>query len=240
MRVMKYTGAAMLAWLVGACGGGGSGTASGTTYPYVIPALNAQSQFGVTYVDNTGNTIALTVQDTVTAVNTDGTYVIHVDNPNNNSLTVNATTYAILTEDDTLSISGQTLSYAYTPSGGSLVTCIDAPHGPGPDFPVTLGLSWTNDFTVACGAGTPIAYSQNGSVLDLESITVPAGTFTALKLQSSVVWTTAAGIVRTEMLTTWRDASTGRVIKEVNDLSYSTPPANGNAVAKTTVLLSRS
>jgi len=239
MRMMNIVVAVVLAWALGACGGG-SGSASGTSYPFVAPTLNATELSSVTYVDNASNSIGLTEQETVTAVNADGSFVVHIDNPNNNTLVVNGTTYSVLTEDETFNDTGQALSYSYTPAGGTQIDCVDAPHGVGPDFPVTVGQAWVDDFTVSCGGNAPIAYSQTGTVVDVESVSVPAGAFTALKLQSTLTWTTAAGVLRTETLTTWRDTTTGHVVKEIQDFSYSVPPAGGYPVSRTTVLLSQS
>jgi hypothetical protein len=61
---------------------------------------------------------------------------------------------------------------------------------------------------LTCGTAAPVQYTQNGNVLDVESVTGPAGTFTAIKLQSTVTWTTAAGTTITETVTNWRDIDT--------------------------------
>ncbi len=46
--------------------------------------------------------------------------------------------------------------------------------------------------------------TDNGTVVALESVTVPAGTFSALKLQSTEVWTEDGQTV-TEQITHWVD-----------------------------------
>jgi hypothetical protein len=55
------------------------------------------------------------------------------------------------------------------------------------------------------GQELSFTYTQNGTVVDLESVTVPAGTFNALKLQSTVTWTNADRTTRQESVTNWRD-----------------------------------
>jgi hypothetical protein len=54
----------------------------------------------------------------------------------------------------------------------------------------------------------PVSYTQSGSVVDVEAVTVPVGTFTAIKLQSTVTWTSPGGATRTQTVTNWRDVAT--------------------------------
>lgn len=229
-----------------ACGDGTSGSSnnssSGTTsYSYVVPQINGQRIYSRTIIDNSSNTINETLRETVTAVNPDGSFVSTEDDPTHTSITINGTTYTIDTATVTDTSSGQELSYVYTPSGESLTTCLDNPHGLGPDYPLLIGTGWSITYTWTCGASPPILYSQTGSVIDLESVTVPAGTFSALKLQSTVSWTDSQGTTFIETITNWRDANTGRSVKEVTSRTFNGPaPTNGYAVSSTTELQSQS
>jgi hypothetical protein len=75
--------------------------------------------------------------------------------------------------------------------------------------------------------------------LDVESVTVPAGTFTALKLQSTDAYTTADGTVITQTATNWRDVNTLFSVQKETTLVYSgTLPANSYAVSSQTQLQS--
>ena len=67
---------------------------------------------------------------------------------------------------------------------------------------------------MTCGTSAPISYTQSGNVLDIESVTVPAGTYTAIKLQSVINWTTAEGATITETVTNWRDTTTLFSVKQ--------------------------
>jgi hypothetical protein len=92
--------------------------------------------------------------------------------------------------------------------------------------------SYVADVRSTTGASSIVSYLQKGSVVDVESVTVPAGTFTALKLQST--WTTASGTVRDETVINWRDTKTLYSLKQEITIAVSgTPPANGYAVSRT-------
>jgi hypothetical protein len=111
------------------------------------------------------------------------------------------------------------------------------PHGSGPDWPVRVGETWRLEYVFACGTSTPVTYSQTGEVVDVETITVPAGTFSALKLQSALTWTDVAGTTRTETVTNWRDIFTSYSVKmEISIAVSGTAPATGYAVSRTEVL----
>jgi hypothetical protein len=121
------------------------------------------------------------------------------------------------------------------------VTCTYDPHGSGPDFPVSVGATWTLAYTFACGVQTPVTYSQKGSVVDVESVTVPAGTYSALKLESTLTWTDLAEKTRTQTITNWRDVNTLISVKQEISIAVSgTIPAGGYAVSREILLQSAS
>ena len=237
VRNFRPEAALGLCCALGACGGGGGSTANPVTYPFVIPAVGSQRLYTRTTVDNSNNSIVQSLQHTVTAVNPGGNFVYTSEDPNHETVVVDGTNYSIPTESVTANGSGQDLSYTIDEASGSEESCTEDPHGAGPDYPVSVGMSWTLAFTVACGGAAGIAYDQSGTVVDLETVTVPAGTFTALKLQSTIVWTDSLGGTRTESITNWRDASSGLSIKQVIAYTWSGPtPAGGYAVSETLVL----
>jgi hypothetical protein len=222
------------------CGGGsgsGSSSGSGQSYVFVPPAINSVRSYTETVVDNSNNTIDESFTVTGTALNSDGTYVELSEDPSHNTFIVNGTNYSIPTETETFNDSGQETSYVYTAAGGVLVTCTFDPHGDGPDFPLSVGNTWTLNYTFACGSGSPTSYSQVGSVVDVESVTVPAGTYSAIKLQSTVTWTDAGGTTRTQTVTNWRDVATLASVKQQISIAYSgTLPTTGYAVSREILL----
>jgi hypothetical protein len=244
---MKQASSGAIALVILALAGCGAGSGSGTTagsgprYDFVTPPLNSTTRYSETILDSANNTIDVGFTRTVTAVNADGSYVVLSEDPNHNTVIVNGTNYSIVTETESLNSSGHETSFQFVAASGSLVTCTFNPHGDGPVFPLSVGETWTLDYTYACGAQSPIAYTQVGSVVGLEAITVPAGTYSALKLESTVTWTDPAGTTRTETITNWRDVATLISVKqEISVSSSGTVPSNGYAVNRVILLQSAS
>jgi hypothetical protein len=96
------------------------------------------------------------------------------------------------------------------------------------------------NYAVKCGTALPLQYSQTGSVVGTESVSVPAGTFATVKLQSTLISTDPNGTTRTWASTTWRDVNTSIVVKQVVDIAYSgTALMNGYPVSTMTALQSQ-
>ena len=219
-----------------ACGGGGTNPGSGMRYAYVEPVLNQTHTYSEVVIDNANNTINLGFGVTTTAVSATGASQLSQSTTGDSTI-VDGTNYAVLTENQSFNDMGQEKSYTYLGAGGSTVTCTFTPHGAGPDWPVQVGGTWQATYAFACDAGTPVTYGQTGTVVDVEAVTVPAGTFTALKLQSTVTWTDANGTMRTQTITNWRDIATSYSVKEEIAIAVSgTLPATGYAVSRTSVL----
>ena len=240
MKIAFFGAGNLLTALLGGCGGGGDNAASATTFSFVMPKLNSQRIYNRTIIDNSGNTIDETLSDTVTAVNADGSYVVLAEDPNHDSVTVNGTIYSIVTEAVSVNDSDQDTAYSYTAADGSTTTCTYVPHGGGPDLPLTVGATWTITYNFSCGANLPVAYTQTGTVVDVESVTVPAGTYSAVKLQSTLTWTGPEGTTRTQSITNWRDVNTLLSVKEDISTSYSgTMLINGYPVSTETLFYSQ-
>jgi hypothetical protein len=222
------------------CGGGSSGGSqnnpgTGTPYAFIAPILNSMRTYSETIVDNANNTIAISFSDTVMTVNADGTYVV-LFQPSNPSVIVNGTNYGGPPETQTYNTSGQETVDAYT-SDSTAYTCNFDPHGTGPAFPVQVGMSWSLDYTYSCNGGAATSYMQSGTVSDVESVTVPAGTFSAIKLQSTLTWTDGQGTTRTQTITNWRDVATSISVKQEFSVAYSgTLPTTGYAVSREILL----
>jgi hypothetical protein len=230
----------LLSLIITGCGGGSNESnttpGSGTSYAFVVPVLHSTHTYAVTIVDNSNDTINIGTATTVAAVNSDGTYVM-LTVPTNPTAIVNGTNYADPPMTQTYNASGQELTNVYT--SGALVTCTFDPHGVGPDFPVQVGQTWTLDYTYGCNSIAPIAFHQKGSVSDVESVTVPAGTFSTIKLQSTVTWTDALGTTLTQTVTNWRDIVTSVPVKTEISYAYSgTLPMNGYPMNRVELLLS--
>ena len=241
----RYVLAGLSAALVAGCGGsgddnGGGSPGSGTPYNWVSPVLNSTRTYSEVIVDNSNNSIDTSFSVTVTAVNPDGSYS-ELQSPGNPTVIVNGTNYAPEQESGQFDDSGRELSYTYTTAGGSSGTCNFDPHGAGPSYPLQVGQTWQINYNFACGTAAGVSYSQSGSVVGVEAVTVTAGSFTAIKLQSTLTWTDAQGTTRTQSILNWRDVATMRTVKQQISISYSgTLPTNGYAVSRNLELQSTS
>lgn len=233
---------ALLAAMLGACGGDGSqsSTGSGTSYAYFPPVLNSSRVYAETVVDNSNNTISIGFSDTVQAVNADGSIGEMEQSTTGSTAIVNGTNYALPTETEIYNAQGQETSYVDLSASPNLSCSLD-PHGAGPNSPLQVGQTWSLDYTLTCGTTVSVAYTQSGSVVDVESVTVPAGTFTAIKLQSTISWTDAGGTMRTQSITNWRDVATSHSVKQSITIEVSgTLPAAGYAISREIELQSTS
>lgn len=218
-----------------------------TWYIFATPPVNSQRIYTKTTLDNSSNTITQTVREIVTAVNADMSFDAVRDDPTRAAVIVAGTDYSIPTESLTLDIVGHELSYSSTLPNGTPASCTSSPHGGGlnnsyGNYWVAVGQGWTFDYAVTCGTENPVQYRQtSGAVAEIVSVLVPAGTFSTVRLQSTLIWTSQEGTTRTETITTWRDVATLSVVKEVRDISYSgTPLAHGYPVTVTMELQSQS
>ena len=240
---IAFSGISFLA-LAGCRGGGGSGIknsrGSGTAYAFVTPVLNSTRVYSETIVDNSNNTIDVGLSQTVNAVNADGSATEMEETTTAMAAVVNGTNYAIATESQNFNSEGQETSYINLTDVPS-VTCTYDPHGDGPDWPLQVGQTWSIDYTLTSGTGAPVSYTQSGSVVDIEMVTVPAGNFSAIKLQSTVTWTDSAVTTRTQTITNWRDVATSHSVKQVLSIAVSGKlPSTGYAVSRQILLESTS
>ena len=242
MDACKLGLSAMLAAMLGACGGGGgqNSTGSGTSYAYVPPVQNSARVYAETVVDNSNNTINIGFSQIVQAVNADGSIAEIEQSTTGSSAIVNGANYAIQTETQIYNAQGQETSYVDLSDSPNLSCSLD-PHGAGPNWPVQVGQTWSLDYTLTCGTSVSVAYTQSGSVAGVESVTVPAGTFTAVKLQTTISWTSAGGTIRKQTTTNWRDVATSHSVKQSVTITVSgTLPTAGYAVSREIELQSTS
>jgi hypothetical protein len=238
MKFSNVAAATALTVLMTACNGSND-SAAPMTYDFVAPQVNSQRSYTQTIIDNSDNAIKETYSDTVTTVNSDGSYVVMEEDTTGAPSVVDGTSYSIPTETIDVNAQGRDTSYSYTNASGTLETCTYSPYGPGPAYPVTVDGTWTTQYTVTCGTSGPVSHTQTGAVVDVESVTVPAGTYTAVKLQSTDVWTNADGTTITQTAFNWRDVDTTFSVQRTITRAYSgTLPTTGYEVTAQVVLQS--
>ena len=230
---------AVLALTLAACGGGQAGSAAAATaYQFITPALGSQNTYADTQVDNLNNTLKRSIVSTVVAVNADGSYRSTSVDPSGDTVgsgTVDQTFYPTAYS---LNNAGQETAQQTTRPGNVVVSCAADPHDAGPPAPLSVGQHWSFSYTPCAGA--PV-FTQAGVLVDTETVTVPAGTFSAYKFQSSLTWTTAGGSAVTETISHWRNASgsDSRIVKETTSYAYTgTAPPAGSPVSLSRQLVS--
>lgn len=235
-----------LAVVLAACGSGGGSPATvpaaaalgSVAYNFVPGPVGSERTYANTITDNSGNVINLSAVDTVTNVAADGGYTAHQSDPANSSITVNGTLYGTEVGDFTQNSSNQLVSYTIT-TPSRTYSCTESPHGGGPTFPIRVNQTFSNSYVAQCTGGAAVTYTGSGTVVGIEQVTVPAGTFLALKLQSVASWTDPDMITRTETSTLWLDVENANVVQRVFSIAYGGGrPTNGYEVNQVSVLQS--
>ncbi len=225
------------ATLLSACGGGGSAggapaqaAATTVTYRFVPPKAGAHLVYADQQADTLNNTLNRTAVDDVTAVNADGTFAVHEEDPSHNRVVSGAVDQTLYPTDFQYDAAGQVT--AITVDNGTAVTHCTYQGSQGAPATLAVGAGWNTQYTETCNGGAGVTYTQNGTLAGVETITIAAGTFSAYRFVSTTTWT-INGITRTESATRWRDASGGdtRTLKMVRTIAYSGgTPAAGSLV----------
>jgi hypothetical protein len=211
MKTARLLFLGVLSLLLASCGGSPSSTPS---FGFATPTKNSTQAFSVTDIDPVSTSTNVVTQ-TITGVNSDGSFSF--------SETIAPGTVASGTHFQPTNSSadgqGHVLAVTFNPGTVSERTCTYSPHGPGPDFPLTVGATWQLTFTETCGAQTS-TYTQSGHIVGTESITVAGGTFTAIKLESTL--SLPIGLGANASLTRWLDATDGHPIQTIAKFDYGT------------------
>ncbi len=202
-----------LVGLLAGCGGSGDGDGGSpapgqpsqgpTTYTPGTPVAGATDVFKITSVDDSNNTINVGYTQQVQSVSGTHSYVLTQVDPTNVSPIVNGIDYhfdaTTLTFDQ-----GSESALTDTSATGSVQTCSFALQSGGHPIPWYVGQTFTVATQESCSPGDVRSITESGTVVSLEPVTVAAGTFSALKLQTTEVWTENGQTV-TEQITHWVD-----------------------------------
>lgn len=228
--------------LVAGCGGGGGDdtgppTTQPTSYPMVKPTVGATSVYTVTSVDDLNTTVVTSYRNQVASVAADGSYAIDRDDPSNSGAAVNGIDYHTYPTVYAFSATGRETSIASASTGtGCTVAALDAGHA----VPWTIGQTFTETDGMTCTQNTDYTLAFTGSVSALESVTVPAGTFNALRMDIAETSATPDGEHVATTITLWVDPQHSFfTIKEVDVTTMTPAPARHYVVTRTTELQSR-
>jgi len=207
-RTIRVGAICALGGLAAACGGGGS-SAPGqpgqnvTTYEPGTPVIGATDVFKITSVDDSNNTTVVGYTQQVQSVSGTHSYVLTQADPSNNTAIVDGIDYhfnaATLTFEQ-----GRETALSDTSESGAVQDCVFVPQSGGHPSPWWVGQSFSVSTQETCTPGGVRVVNADGTVAALEQVTVPAGTFDALRLQVTEVWT-ANGETITKQVTHWVD-----------------------------------
>lgn len=217
MQFIRLAAIAALGSCVAACGGGGGsgddgGAGAGpntppagtTTYAQGTPVVGTSDVFVTAEVDDSNNTIDGTYTQRVASVNADGSYTLTQVDPTGDAPVVNGIDYRFAPVTRTFDGKGEQLSADFTLADGTTRDCtfLTAQGHPTPWYVMQ---AWESVVEESCTPGSSEPMVIAGSVVNLESVTVPAGTFTALRLEETQTWTDANGQKISASVTHWVD-----------------------------------
>ena len=220
MNYMKIAAIAALGSLVAACGGNGngdgggdagapssgsSGTSGSTSFTAATPAVGTTDVFVTATVDDSNNTINATYTQRVARINTDGSYAVTQIDPTNDSVVVDGIDYRFNPTTLTFDGQGHELTADATLPNGNPQDCTFTTTSGGHTPPWVVGQTWSETIHEVCAPGANFTVTGNASVVGVEQVTVPAGTFSALKLHEVQTWTDDTGQDISEDVTHWVD-----------------------------------
>jgi hypothetical protein len=175
-----------------------------SAYPFVPPRTSSIDTYTDTVTDVNGNRVAFQLRSE-TAVEPDRTYSIAMSSP---AVVLGDQRYHRPDQIDIFDASGRLVDTRVTNADGTQSTCTRVANfthtGQGGTPGYNLGETWSGSFTVTCNALT-VTYTQHGEVLAAEPVTVAAGTFDAVKVQTITSWTTQDGDAITDTSLAWKD-----------------------------------
>ena len=209
--------------LLAACGGGGGGdatgggpaTTQGASYQYVPPAQGQSGTYTTTVTDSSGNSATYSGIATVTQVNADGSSVTSWQYPGSSgNYTLDGFTYGNDPYLYNYDSKGQLIQSQDVAATADQVVCTYSYPGGGAPSSAVPGQSWNSSQAESCGGNDIGTFTETTTYLGIESLTVPAGTFSAYKLQTVDVSATAS--VPNLVVTNWYDTSaTGSLLLKV-------------------------
>ena len=243
--------------LVAACGGNDTAAPpppppAAQSFNYYPPALGETAIWSRTLTDSLGTSVAMQIRRHVTAANDSGGVEFTYDDPTATDVVEDGITFRTTPEVAEVDANGSTTTYTNTNVDGTQITCTygAATSSAGvarqlaaqalrhAESFVRIGDSWTSTYTITCGSGAPVTYTSNAAVEPLEGVTVPAGTFQAVKEIVNVSYT-VGNVQYANGETLWRDPAHSLTSVKL-DISYARSDSSAPYVThETRELLSR-
>lgn len=146
-------------------------------YAATVQTLGRISTYAQTNVFNDNSQEGVSYTNTVVAINADASYSVAGSVNGAVTSTVNNTATGARVSRNFVLNSGGTNPCTYTPPRAFF------------DYPLYVGKSYASTWNYQCAAGYRESGSLRGEVVGFESITVPAGTFDALRINVTIDYT---------------------------------------------------
>lgn len=219
----RFLMGATLLVLVG-CGGGSSGDTSAAGPPVSVVPLGRKIDYQMTDTDNSSNAYPWQLELIVVASSADGSYSqSRIGNGGN--LTINGTRYGTVNAIDSYDTAHELVSSMF-PHTLPVVTCsYDVPPARLPtDFPEGQAWPVSSSHRTCTDGNAATTVRQSGSVVGTETVSVPAGTFAAKKVQYTLVMTqtsaTGTNTQSQDVVTVWFDLVSRRLVQATFDITY--------------------
>lgn len=236
MNISTLLGVAFAAVLAGCGGGGSSGSTSATTsttttstlpptsVPRVVPVQNDYFTYSMTVTPAVGSPSSYYFTRAYSTVNPDGS-LVRADTFSN------GTSFYTQNFDTSWGIT----SYSYL--SGSTTICTNSPSNIVVPIPATVGTNWNSNFTETCtgGVSSTSSFNNTGSMTAIESVTTPAGTFTAGKYVFTQTQVVTGVYTWAYNFTCWVDTALGRTVKCQDTNVYT--PVIGTPVSRSRVFV---
>jgi len=208
-----------------ACGGSGDAgpppppPPQPQTFSYAPPPLGTSDTWTRTLTDSVGTSVLLQLRQRVTQANADGSEAWTYDDPTAVDEIHDGVTFRTTPQVDDIAANGNTVDYTNTHVDGTQVTCTYGQPTTGTAIAnagrvtalaarrgesFSIGQSWTNSYSISCAGQATVNYQAVVDVPGYETVTVPAGTFQAVKQTVHLTWVDN-GVAGTSDMTLWRD-----------------------------------
>ncbi|HEY9029558.1 MAG TPA: hypothetical protein VIP05_35045 [Burkholderiaceae bacterium] len=252
MKTTTLAALAAACALLAACGGGGDAAPPAPppppapapapqSYDYVAPGVGGSDTWLRTLTDDQGHAVDMQLRVRFTQANPDGTMVWTFDDPTGVDVAQDGLTFRVVPEVEDVSATGGALDYTLTRVDGSTEHCVyGAGNGTGVAAAdaaahrlavlaatraegLVVGKTYTGSFTITCAGQPAITYHSTAIVEGLEDVTVPAGTFHALREQINQDWV-VGGFTNTSSTTMWRDTAHSLLpVMSIQDTTHGDP-----------------
>ncbi|HEY8099354.1 MAG TPA: hypothetical protein VIF82_01260 [Burkholderiaceae bacterium] len=217
-KVIGIWGLGLVVLLAGCGGGGGSGdsNSNATSFNPVVRTYGDTWTRLISTTTNAGSTSTTSTTYTTDGVNADSSFALGITNSSQLS-----------TGSNMVAADGSNLQ-----AGG----CIYSPAQQLYSFPLSVGKTWSINYTYACTGAATLTYSGTATVVARETLSTPAGSWDTLKIAYTVTDSGNPATSQTTNATCWWATAIGITVQCNTSYTY-TGTANPSNSASTSYVI---